>query len=240
LIGSPPGYVGYDEGGQLTECVRRSPYSLVLLDEIEKAHPEIFNILLQIMDYATLTDNSGRKADFSNVVLIMTSNVGSREAASASIGFMESRNAATWRGMQAVQRAFTPEFRNRLDAIVPFNSLTPECMGHIVEYHVSQLKNCLEEKKVQLELSLEAATWLSDKGYDPCFGARPLQRLLREALENLLSRELLFGRLMKGGRVTVLPPLPGETVVRLDFGDNIPRIRRARKKPCPLFRQVDI
>lgn len=217
LIGSPPGYVGYDEGGQLTESVRRNPYSLVLLDEIEKAHPEIFNILLQIMDYATLTDNSGRKADFSNVILIMTSNVGSREAAATSVGFVESGNAAAWRGMQAVQRAFNPEFRNRLDAIVPFASLTPELMAHIVDYHVSLLKSSLEKRKVRLTLSPEASEWLVDRGYDPAFGARPLQRLLREALENPLATELLFGRLVKGGKVSALPPLPGGNVLHLDF-----------------------
>ena len=218
LIGSPPGYVGYDEGGQLTEAVRRTPYSLVLLDEIEKAHPDIFNILLQIMDYATLTDNSGRKADFSNVILIMTSNVGAREAASSAMGFVEAKSSAVWRGMQVVQKTFSPEFRNRLDAVVSFNSLTPELMGDIVAYNVSILKKRLEEKRVRLELSPEAAGWLADKGYSPSFGARPLQRLLRESLENPLARELLFGRLQKGGRVTAMPPLQGENELELLFG----------------------
>ncbi len=216
LIGSPPGYVGYDEGGQLTEGIRRTPYSLILLDEIEKAHPDIFNILLQIMDYATLTDNSGRKADFGNAILIMTSNVGSREAAASSVGFVEKKTDAAWRGMQAVQRAFSPEFRNRLDAIVPFNSLSPALMERIVDYNVAQLKNCLAQKKVTLTLAPDAAAWLAGKGYDPIFGARHLQRLLREALENPLSRELLFGRLAKGGRITALPPSPGESVLRLE------------------------
>ena len=218
LIGSPPGYVGYDEGGQLTEGVRRNPYSLLLLDEIEKAHPDIFNILLQIMDYATLTDNSGRKADFGNVILIMTSNVGSRETAAPSIGFMESKNSAAWRGLQAVQKAFSPEFRNRLDAVVPFNSLAPELMRHIVEYNVALLKARLEEKKVRLHLAPEAVEWLAENGYAPDFGARPLKRLIREALENPLSRELLFGKLTRGGGVAALPPRKGESVLHLRVG----------------------
>lgn len=218
LIGSPPGYVGYDEGGQLTEGVRRSPYSLVLLDEIEKAHPDVFNILLQIMDYATLTDNSGRKADFGNVILILTSNVGSREAAAHTVGFVEKKSDAAWRGLQAVQRAFSPEFRNRLDAIVPFNPLSPDLMGRIVEYNLRQLAERLAGKRVKLELSPEGARWLAENGYDPAFGARPLQRLLREALENPLAKELLFGRLTKGGRVLAGPPLPGEAALHLEVG----------------------
>jgi ATP-dependent Clp protease ATP-binding subunit ClpA len=215
LIGSPPGYIGYDKGGQLTEGIRRSPYAVVLLDEIEKAHPEIFNVLLQIMDYATLTDNSGRKADFSNVILIMTSNVGTREA--SSVGFVENKNNAAWRSLQEVQRSFSPEFRNRLDAIVPFSTLSPELMERIVNYSVAQLKRCLAEKKVTLTLSPEALAWLADKGYNPVFGARHLQRLLRETLENSLSRELLFGRLIKGGQVTAHPPQLGESILYLEM-----------------------
>ncbi len=206
LVGSPPGYVGYDEGGQLTEAVRRTPYCLVLLDEIEKAHPDIFNILLQVMDYATLTDGSGRKADFSNAILIMTSNVGSQEIAAGGVGFLAGASDAAWRGMKAVERVFTPEFRNRLDAIVPFGPLSSALMGRIVDSNVALLGPGLKERGIRLTLSPQARAWLAEKGYAPAFGARPLQRLIRESLERPLSRELLFGALENGGEVLVLPP----------------------------------
>ncbi len=206
LVGSPPGYVGYEEGGQLTEAVRRAPYCVVLLDEIEKAHPDIFNILLQVMDYATLTDSSGRKADFSHAILIMTSNVGSQEIAAGGVGFLSGPSDASWRGMKAVERVFAPEFRNRLDAIVPFGPLSSEHMGRIVDSNVARLKPGLKEKGVRLTLSPQARAWLAAEGYDPAFGARPLQRLIRESLERPLSREILFGGLENGGDVLVLPP----------------------------------
>lgn len=222
LVGSPPGYVGYDEGGQLTESVRRSPYSLVLLDEIEKAHPAIYNILLQVMDYATLTDSSGRKADFGNVILIMTSNVGSREATAHSVGFVEKSSDAAWRSRQAVQRAFAPEFRNRLDGIVSFNSLSPELMENIVTWRLRRLAARLVKKRVHLNITPETIQWLGDKGYSPSLGARPLQGLLREALETPLAQEMLFGSLTKGGRVTPVPPLPEESVFRLILSDGSP------------------
>ena len=216
LIGAPPGYVGYDQGGQLTEAVRKSPYSLVLLDEIEKAHPDIFNVLLQVMDYATLTDNTGRKADFRNVILIMTSNAGAREMARASIGFGDpAPEDSAAKGLKAVEEAFSPEFRNRLDAMVPFKGLTPELMGRIVDKFVLELEKGLAAKKVKIILTPEARQWLAEEGYDPSFGARPLQRVLRTELEDPLAQELLFGKLAKGGVVTVDK---GEGQLRFSYG----------------------
>ncbi|HIU17876.1 MAG TPA: ATP-dependent Clp protease ATP-binding subunit ClpA [Candidatus Avidesulfovibrio excrementigallinarum] len=218
LIGAPPGYVGFDQGGLLTEGVRKTPYALVLLDEIEKAHPDIFNILLQVMDYATLTDNTGRKADFRNVIVIMTSNVGAREVAANSLGFMEKKASdAAWRGMKAVENLFSPEFRNRLDAIVAFQGLGPELMERIVDRNVEQLLSGLAAKKVTLTLSAEARAWLAKTGYDPAYGARPLQRLLREALEDPLAQEVLFGRLADGGKVVALPPKEGSRQLVLEI-----------------------
>ncbi len=216
LIGAPPGYVGFDQGGLLTESVRRTPYAVVLLDEIEKAHPDVFNVLLQVMDYATLTDNTGRKADFRNAIVIMTSNVGARDVAEGGVGFVSKTSAdAAWRGMKAVERAFSPEFRNRLDGIVSFSGLEPAMMGRIVDRCVAQLLPGLKEKKVQLSLAPEARDWLAREGYDPAFGARPLQRLLREALEDPLASEILFGELAGGGAVKVCAPKEGERKLAL-------------------------
>jgi len=198
LIGAPPGYVGYDEGGQLVEKIRRQPHCVLLLDEIEKAHRDLFDILLQVMDHATLTDNHGREADFRHVILIMTSNAGARELARAAIGFSGSRKS----GMPEVERLFSPEFRNRLDEIVTFASLTPEVMGRVVDKFVTQVQGRLEERKVKLELTEAARGWLAEKGYDPDFGARPMARVIQTELEDKLSDELLFGRLAKGGKVT--------------------------------------
>ncbi len=212
LIGSPPGYVGFEQGGLLTEAVRKTPYAVLLLDEIEKAHPDIYNVLLQVMDYATLTDNTGRKADFRNVILIMTSNAGARDMASVPMGFVNAAKGnrdAAQRGRKAVEDAFSPEFRNRLDALVPFNGLTPDLMGRIVDKSVAELGRGLAEKRVLLTLDPAARDWLAAKGFDATLGARPLQRLIREALEDRLAEEVLFGRLTKGGRVTVLPPADG-------------------------------
>ncbi len=204
FIGAPPGYVGFEQGGQLTESVRKSPYSLVLLDEIEKAHEDIYNILLQVMDYGTLTDNSGRKADFRNVILIMTSNAGVREMAKNNLGFAEQRpENITEKGLKAVEAAFSPEFRNRLDGIIPFNGLSPELMGHIVSKFVNQLAKSISARKVKITLSDEAQKWLALKGYDPIYGARPLQRILRTELEDVLAQELLFGKLTRGGTVNI-------------------------------------
>jgi len=198
LIGAPPGYVGYDEGGQLVEKIRRQPHAVLLLDEIEKAHLDLFDILLQVMDHATLTDNHGREADFRHVILIMTSNAGARDLAKASIGFSGAKKS----GMPAVERLFSPEFRNRLDEIVSFASLTPEVMGRVVDKFVSQVQAKLKERKVALELTPAARAFLAEKGYDPDFGARPMARTVQTELEDKLSDELLFGRLVRGGSVT--------------------------------------
>ncbi len=213
LIGAPPGYVGFEQGGQLVDAVRTHPYSVVLLDEIEKAHADIFNILLQVMDHATLTDNSGRKADFRNVVLILTSNAGSREMSAKNIGFAEGaaganqddalRRVAAGKSRAAIERVFTPEFRNRLDAIVTFKSLSPDVMETIVEKFVLQLEAQLAERHVAIQLTPEARAWLATKGYDPVFGARPLARVVQREVRDPLTEELLFGKLEHGGTVTI-------------------------------------
>ncbi|HWP99131.1 MAG TPA: ATP-dependent Clp protease ATP-binding subunit ClpA [Vicinamibacterales bacterium] len=214
LIGAPPGYVGFEQGGLLVDAVRTHPYAVVLLDEIEKAHPDIFNILLQVMDHATLTDNSGRKADFRQVVLIMTSNAGSRELSAPLIGFglggqdarreaEARRKTAEGRSKAAVEKLFSPEFRNRLDAIVPFKPLTPEVMETIVEKFILQLEAQLSERKVAIELEPEARAWLARKGYDPVYGARPLARAIQAEVRDRLTDEILFGRLERGGRVRI-------------------------------------
>ncbi len=199
LIGAPPGYVGYDEGGQLIERIRKQPHAVLLLDEIEKAHRDIYDILLQVMDHATLTDNHGREADFRHVVLIMTSNVGSRDLAKASIGFSGARKT----GKQDLERIFSPEFRNRLDEVVSFGSLSSNVMGKVVDKFVLEVAEQLHEKKVVLKLSDAARNWLAEKGYDPDFGARPLGRVIQTELKDKLSDELLFGELQKGGTVEV-------------------------------------
>ena len=202
LIGSPPGYVGYDEGGQLTEAVRKAPYSVILLDEVEKAHPDIFNVLLQVMDYGTLTDNSGRKTDFSNAILIMTSNAGAFEMSGATIGFGDSApHDAAHKGLKAVERIFAPEFRNRLDAMVPFRSLDESLMLRIVDKFLEEIRCTLASRKVELNVSSGARQWLARHGFDQSMGARPLRRLLRSELEDKLATELLFGSLKKGGVV---------------------------------------
>jgi len=213
LIGAPPGYVGFEQGGLLVDAVRTHPYSVVLLDEIEKAHPDIFNILLQVMDHATLTDNTGRKADFRNTVLILTSNAGSREMSAKSIGFAEGaagddrddalRRAAAGKSKAAIERMFSPEFRNRLDAIVTFKGLTPEVMETIVEKFILQLEAQLAERHVAITLTTEARAWLAKKGYDPVFGARPLARTVQREVRDPLTDEILFGKLENGGTVTI-------------------------------------
>ncbi len=204
LIGAPPGYVGFEQGGLLVDAIRKHPASVVLFDEIEKAHPDLFNILLQVMDHATLTDNNGRKADFRQVVLIMTSNAGSREAAAGSIGFSaDLLRDSPLRSKEAVDRLFAPEFRNRLDAIVSFRHLTPEVMESIVEKFVRELEVQLAERKIAIVLTPEARAYFARKGYDPAFGARPLSRVLQEELRDPLTDEILFGKLEKGGSVEV-------------------------------------
>ena len=204
LIGAPPGYVGFEQGGLLVDAVRSHPYSVVLLDEIEKAHPDIYNILLQVMDHATLTDNGGRRADFRHVILIMTSNAGSREASAASIGFGDDHaSTAQGRTKAAIERIFSPEFRNRLDAIVPFDPLAPATMETIVEKFILQLESQLAERKVAIALDPPARAWLARKGYDPVYGARPLARCVQTEVRNPLTDEILFGRLEHGGTVRI-------------------------------------
>ncbi|MGE5125475.1 MAG: ATP-dependent Clp protease ATP-binding subunit ClpA [Betaproteobacteria bacterium] len=204
LIGAPPGYVGFEQGGLLVDAVRQHPYSVVLLDEIEKAHPDLMGILLQVMDHATLTDNTGRKADFRQVILIMTSNAGSREMSQAAIGFAgDQQQDAKSRSKQAIERFFTPEFRNRLDGIVTFRALTPAVMETIVDKFVLELEAQLRERKVAIDLRPEARAHLATKGFDPVFGARPLNRLVQTEVRNPLTDEILFGRLEHGGTVHV-------------------------------------
>jgi ATP-dependent Clp protease ATP-binding subunit ClpA len=205
LIGAPPGYVGFEQGGLLVDAVRTHPYSVLLLDEIEKAHPDIYNILLQVMDHATLTDNNGRKADFRQVVLIMTSNAGSRELSSASVGFGAAgdEKTAASRARAALERVFSPEFRNRLDAIVTFGHLTPAVMETIVEKFILQLEAQLAERRVAITLEPDARAWLAKKGYDPVFGARPLARVVQKEVRDPLTDEILFGRLEEGGTVRI-------------------------------------
>lgn len=200
LIGAPPGYVGFDQGGLLTEAVGKHPYCVLLLDEIEKAHPDIFNILLQIMDHSTLTDNNGRKADFRNVILAMTTNAGAREMSTRGIGFMADNKG---REEKAIKGVFSPEFRNRLDATITFNSLDKKVMTRIVDKMVSELQTQLTEKKVRIELTQSARVWLADKGFDPAYGARPLRRLIMQEIGDKLADEILFGRLTKGGTARI-------------------------------------
>jgi ATP-dependent Clp protease ATP-binding subunit ClpA len=205
LIGSPPGYVGFDQGGLLTEAVRKTPHAVLLLDEMEKAHPDVMNILLQIMDYATLTDNTGRKADFRNVVVIMTSNAGAFEMAGRDIGFGlgGDRPNSAEKARKAVEKLFSPEFRNRLDAMIPFANLSPESMGSIVDKFIAELIKSLKARRVKLILTAEAREYLAAQGYDRDFGARPLARIIREKIEDPLAGEILFGKLAQGGTVTI-------------------------------------
>ena len=197
LIGAPPGYVGFDQGGLLTEAVTKHPHCVVLLDEIEKAHPEVFNLLLQVMDHGTLTDNNGRKADFRNVVLIMTTNAGAQEMDRPSIGFTEQDNTSD--GMEVIKRMFTPEFRNRLDAIVQFGALPIEVVKTVVDKFLTELQAQLDDKRVTLEVDEAAREWLAREGYDEKMGARPMQRLIQEKIKKPLAEDLLFGDLSKNG-----------------------------------------
>jgi len=200
LIGAPPGYVGYDQGGLLVERIRKSPYTVLLLDEIEKAHQDLFDILLQVMDRATLTDSQGREADFRHVTLIMTSNAGAREMNAKGIGFGAGRAGD---GAKEIERLFSPEFRNRLDETVHFASLAPEIMGRVVEKFVKEVAEQLSERKVEIELTEAARSWLAEKGYDPDFGARPLGRVIQVELKDRIVDDILFGDLSNGGRVRV-------------------------------------
>ena len=200
LIGAPPGYVGFDQGGMLTDAIRKNPYAVLVLDEIEKAHPDLFNILLQVMDHATLTDNNGRKADFRNIILILTTNAGAQEMATRSLGFGGTVKAADPQlAKKAIERTFSPEFRNRLDGWVLFGGLTPDVILKVVDKEVAILQKQLTEKKVTLELTAAAKGWLAENGYDPAFGARPMARLVDRKLKRPLAEAILFGDLKDGG-----------------------------------------
>jgi ATP-dependent Clp protease ATP-binding subunit ClpA len=201
LIGAPPGYVGFDQGGLLTDAVDQHPHCVLLLDEIEKAHPDLFNILLQVMDYGKLTDHNGKSVDFRNVFLIMTTNAGAADLAKPAIGFGSGIRMGD--DEEAINRMFTPEFRNRLDAVISFAPLSPETIGRVVDKFVLQLEEQLADRNVTIEIESAARKWLAEKGYHPQFGARPLARVIQEHIKKPLAEELLFGRLSKGGIVRV-------------------------------------
>jgi ATP-dependent Clp protease ATP-binding subunit ClpA len=201
LIGAPPGYVGYDQGGLLTEEINKHPHAVLLLDEIEKAHPDVFNLLLQVMDHGTLTDNNGRKADFRNVIIVMTTNAGATEMARRSIGFTSQDHSTD--GMEAIKKLFTPEFRNRLDAVIQFAPLEAGTITHVVDKFLFELENQLAEKGVELSVGAAARAWLAEKGYDPLMGARPMARLIQDRIRKPLAEHLLFGDLVGGGSVKV-------------------------------------
>ena len=201
LIGAPPGYVGFDQGGLLTDAIDQHPYAVLLLDEVEKAHPDLFNVLLQIMDHGKLTDHNGKTIDFRNVILVMTTNAGASELAKPAIGFERSERVGD--DLEAIERMFSPEFRNRLDATIGFKSLAPETVGKVADKFIMQLEEQLADRNVTIELTDEARKWLAEKGYDPKFGARPLARVIQENIKKPLAEELLFGKLDKGGSVQV-------------------------------------
>jgi len=205
LIGAPPGYVGFDQGGVLTDAIHKNPYSVLLMDEIEKAHPDVFNILLQVMDHGSLVDSNGRKSDFRNVILIMTSNAGAKEMELGSIGLSGARGGEinSSKRDQAVRNIFTPEFRNRLDAIISFNKLGPKNIEMVANKFLMELENQLIDKKVELEVTAKAKEWLSKNGYDDKLGARPISRLINDKIKKPLAHEILFGKLEKGGKVVV-------------------------------------
>lgn len=227
LIGSPPGYVGFDQGGLLTDKIDQQPHCVLLLDEIEKAHPDIYNILLQVMDYGKLTDNNGKTVDFRNVILIMTTNAGAAELAKAPMGF--ERSVRIDEDKDAINKMFTPEFRNRLDAIVPFKALAPETMVRVVDKFVAQMEAQLTEKNVAIILSDEAREWLAHKGYDPAMGARPLSRVIQENVKRPLAEELLFGELVEGGTVHVIVK-DDKIAFDIDKAGKTPRKKSAPKE----------
>ncbi len=222
LIGAPPGYVGFDQGGQLTEAITKHPYSVLLMDEIEKAHPDIYNILLQVMDHGTLTDNNGRKADFRNVTIIMTTNAGAETLAKGTMGFTNAAQAGD--EMAEIKRLFTPEFRNRLDATISFSSLDNEVILKVVDKFLLELENQLHEKRVEAAFTPRLKAFLARKGFDPQMGARPMARLIQDTIRKALADELLFGRLVNGGHVTI--DIGDDDKVRLDFEE--------KKEPEPV------
>jgi len=202
LIGAPPGYVGYDQGGLLTEQVNKHPHAVLLLDELEKAHPDVFNLLLQVMDHGTLTDNNGRKADFRNIILVMTTNAGAEEGSRASMGFTQQEHSTD--SLRVIEKSFSPEFRNRLDSIIQFKPLDSSIVGHVVDKFIFELETLLLEKNVTLSLDTEARLWLAEHGCDPKMGARPMARLIQEEIKKPLANDLLFGSLEQGGHVHVM------------------------------------
>jgi ATP-dependent Clp protease ATP-binding subunit ClpA len=213
LIGAPPGYVGFEQGGLLTEAINKHPYCVLLLDEIEKAHPDIYNILLQVMDHGTLTDNNGRKSDFRNVTIIMTTNAGAESLSKTSMGFTQSKQSGD--EMAEIKRLFTPEFRNRLDATVSFAPLSQEVIMRVVDKFLMQLEDQLHEKKVEASFSDKLKAYLGKKGFDPLMGARPMARLIQDTIRRGLADELLFGKLANGGHVFV--DIDAEDKITLSF-----------------------
>ena len=229
LIGAPPGYVGFDQGGLLTDAIDHQPHSVLLLDEIEKAHPDLFNILLQVMDHGKLTDHNGKSIDFRNVILIMTTNAGASDLAKPPVGFERAERIGD--DTEAIEKMFTPEFRNRLDSIIPFSSLPPEVVAKVVDKFVIELETQLEDRDVMIELTDGAREWLAKKGYDQKFGARPLARVIQEKIKKGLAEELLFGKLAKGG-VVVVKIKDGKVVFDYPKGTNPPAKRKAGKLPA--------
>jgi ATP-dependent Clp protease ATP-binding subunit ClpA len=213
LIGAPPGYVGYDQGGLLTDAVTKHPHSVLLLDEIEKAHPEVFNLLLQVMDHGTLTDNNGRKADFRNTVLIMTTNAGAELISRRSIGFTEQNHASD--GMEAIKKMFTPEFRNRLDSVIQFAPLSTDVVRTVVDKFIAELEAQISDRKVQIEIDDEAKDWLVEKGYDEKMGARPMARLIQEHIKKPLAEMLLFGELENRSGMVLVTVADGELALKV-------------------------
>jgi len=222
LIGAPPGYVGFDQGGLLTEAITKHPHSVLLLDEVEKAHPDVFNLLLQVMDHGTLTDNNGRKADFRHVIIVMTTNAGAFEMNRPSIGFTQSDNASD--GMEAIRRIFSPEFRNRLDAVIQFSSLDPATIERVVDKLLVEVEAQLEQKGVQLTVDDTARSWIARKGYDPKMGARPMARLIQDHIKRPLAEDLLFGKLVGGGNVRVTVNEAGTELVLVSRSAHEPEL----------------
>ena len=216
LIGAPPGYVGYDQGGLLTESVNKHPHSVILLDEIEKAHPEVFNILLQVMDHGTLTDNNGRKADFRNTIVIMTTNTGAQDMSRASMGFQSQDHSSD--ATEMIKKTFSPEFRNRLDGIIQFNPLPTEVIKTVVDKFLVELQVQLDAQKVQLDVSEEVREWLLENGYDKNMGARPMQRLIQDSIKTVLAEEILFGKLSKAGGIAYVELKNGK--ISIEFKEN--------------------
>ena len=226
LIGAPPGYVGFDQGGLLTEAIAKHPHCVLLLDEIEKAHPDVFNLLLQVMDHGTLTDNNGRKADFRHVIIVMTTNAGAFEMSRPSIGFTQSDTGAD--GMEAIRRLFSPEFRNRLDAVIQFGSLDQDTIERVVDKLLVEAEAQLEQKRVSISVDEPARRWIAKRGYDPKMGARPMARIIQEFIKRPLAEELLFGKLVNGGHVEVSVSEDGEKLKLDTRAPTSPRCCRTR------------